>query len=68
MSIEIKYVCPSCGGTEFSHEDNATGNYEVVCSGCGFLTDINEVKQANTEKARDISNKLTDALKKQLKR
>ncbi len=66
--IEIRYSCPICGGTNFLHEDNPLGDYEVTCIGCGFKTDINEVKRSNKEKAEDISNRLAEALKKRFKR
>lgn len=61
-NIEIKFTCPSCGGTLFEHPENPQDADKVVCVACNMSVSFSEVKKTNRENAvktgRDIVARL----------
>ena len=57
--IEIQPECPACGavGTLIEQDDSS---HPIKCTSCGFLTDMDTVIEANSQKVDDIFDDLLE--------
>ncbi|SEU21808.1 hypothetical protein [Variovorax sp. OV084] len=76
-SRSVSLLCPTCGGSQFSHDDaDASTSALVKCEGCGLEISKDDLVRANSENVdehvkeigqevvKDIEKELRESLKK----
>ena len=72
-SRNIELLCPTCGGSQFEHDDDIENDYaEVRCIGCDRKMTKEELIRENSESidehAHEIGREAVDDLAKEMKK